>query len=158
MSDLECVNWSTVDSFTNILRMALLYEICACSFWVLTFKVCTFFGSSILAQKLLLKCWWHWHLDKESEAGHPFDDEIAPEVVLERGRIPTMERLSSLKYFKTFEILFLRQIQIRSRWLSLHVHHGIVIRVKLTSLDLSPIDVIYRLMWSYLNGSFSKNI
>ncbi len=30
---------------------------------MLTIWVCNFFGERILAQKLLIKCWWNWHLD-----------------------------------------------------------------------------------------------
>jgi len=33
-----------------------------CSFSLLTVMVCDIFGEIILAQKLLVKCWWNWHL------------------------------------------------------------------------------------------------
>ncbi len=49
-------------NFTNILRAAFLHESFLCSFYVLTIWVCNFFGKRILAQKLLIQCWWNWHL------------------------------------------------------------------------------------------------
>ncbi len=47
-------------NFTNILRAAFSYESFARSFSVLRFRVCTFFGVKISAQKLHVICWWNW--------------------------------------------------------------------------------------------------
>jgi len=45
---------------TNILRLAFLYKNVVHSFSLLTVWLCNFSDERILAQKLLLKCWWNW--------------------------------------------------------------------------------------------------
>ncbi len=45
----------------NILRAAFLYKSFLRSFYALTIWVCNFLGKRILAQKLLIKCWWNGH-------------------------------------------------------------------------------------------------
>ncbi len=56
------INCSGVN-FTNILCAPFFVQnVSHEAFFVLTFKVWAFFGTLILAQKLLFKCWWNWHL------------------------------------------------------------------------------------------------
>ncbi len=48
-------------NFTNILWAAFSYQSSLRSLYVLTIWVSNFLAKGILAQKLLIKCWWNWH-------------------------------------------------------------------------------------------------
>jgi len=48
-------------NFTNILKAAFAYKSIFEAFLYLQFGFVIFVGKRILAQKLLVKCWWNWH-------------------------------------------------------------------------------------------------
>jgi len=58
MSDAHA--WPGVN-FINILGALFLYKIALRSFSLVTVWLCDFLVQKIMAQKLLLKCWWNWH-------------------------------------------------------------------------------------------------
>jgi len=59
----SCITLGPGANFTNILWAAFTYESLLCIFYAVTICVCNFFfGQRILAQKLLIKFWWNWHL------------------------------------------------------------------------------------------------
>ncbi len=53
------LKWRHGINFISILRAPFLYKGAFWSFSLITVWLCNFFGVSILAQKLLVKCWWN---------------------------------------------------------------------------------------------------